>query len=259
VLDSSSPTLAVGGQLRNVQIYDLRVSGQTAPPITFFAHNFGVHGIQTDPHRPNVFATFCSVHKEPVKIWDARRLDSDLCEIKVGSVYSTMDDGSTPTGVSAIQWSTLQPGSLSIAVGNTIYDYDTSTSTRPIHKDTVYARAPISDFCLYRQQQPKIDYKNDDELLSVLYPRRTLVVHSDRSIHDMAMHRLAPLALSGRDGRVVHGLGRMLWVGPTTQGPSAMESLEISADEDISATMLRRYVTKHSFHESSTRHYSFFL
>jgi hypothetical protein len=261
--DSSSPTLAVGGQLRNVQIYDLRVSGQTAsPPITFYAHNFAVHGIQADPHRPHLFATFCSVHKEPVKIWDARRLDSDLCQIKVGSAYSSagMDEyGSTTsaaTGVSAIQWSTFQPGSLSIAVGDTIYDYDTTSSSRPIHKETVYARAPISDFCLYRQEQqePKIysSRNDDDDLLSALYPRRTLVVHSDRSIHDLAMHRLAPMDLSRRDGRLVHGLGQRLWVGPTNQGPAAMEKLEISADEDISATMLRRYVREHKcFHDDS--------
>ena len=77
-MDQSSQTLAVGGQLRNLQIYDLR---QPSSPVTVYAHNFGVNGIQTDPHRSHLFATFCSVQNEPVKIWDVRRMDSHASEI----------------------------------------------------------------------------------------------------------------------------------------------------------------------------------
>lgn len=45
-------TLAVGTQSRNVQLYDMRVSGTNAPPLSALAHNFGVHGIEVDPHKP---------------------------------------------------------------------------------------------------------------------------------------------------------------------------------------------------------------
>ena len=60
---------------------------------------------------------------------------------------------------------------------------------------------------------------------------------------DMALHRLSPVALSRRDGRLVHGFGHLLWMGASDQGPSAMERLAVKADEDISATMMRRYVS----------------
>lgn len=50
-------TLAVGGSARTVggqstvQLYDMRVSGTNAPPISAHAHNSGVHGIEVDPFR----------------------------------------------------------------------------------------------------------------------------------------------------------------------------------------------------------------
>ncbi len=45
-------TLVVGTQSRNVQLYDMRASGTNAPPLSALAHNFGVHGIEIDPHKP---------------------------------------------------------------------------------------------------------------------------------------------------------------------------------------------------------------
>lgn len=45
-------TLAVGTQSRTVQLYDMRVSGTNAPPLSAFAHNFGVHGIEVHSHNP---------------------------------------------------------------------------------------------------------------------------------------------------------------------------------------------------------------
>ena len=58
-------TLAVGCFARNIQLYDMRVSGTNAPPVSAYAHNFGVHGIEVDPHRPHVMATFCRSAGEP--------------------------------------------------------------------------------------------------------------------------------------------------------------------------------------------------
>jgi WD40 repeat protein len=45
-------TLAVGTHSRNVQLYDMRVSGTNAPPLSAYAHNFGVHGIEVHPQNP---------------------------------------------------------------------------------------------------------------------------------------------------------------------------------------------------------------
>lgn len=58
-------TLAVGCFARNIQLYDMRVSGTNAPPVSAYAHNFGVHGIEVDPHRPHLMATFCRSAGEP--------------------------------------------------------------------------------------------------------------------------------------------------------------------------------------------------
>ena len=43
-------TLAVGTYSRNLQLYDMRVSGTNAPPLSAYAHNFGVNGIEVHPH-----------------------------------------------------------------------------------------------------------------------------------------------------------------------------------------------------------------
>lgn len=45
-------TIAIGTQARNVQLYDMRSTGTNTPPLSALAHNFGVHGIEVDPHKP---------------------------------------------------------------------------------------------------------------------------------------------------------------------------------------------------------------
>jgi hypothetical protein len=65
---------------------------------------------------------------------------------------------------------------------------------------------------------------NDDVInenwISELYPHRMLVVldEAHRTIRDMAKHSNAPLAISPRDGRLAHALGRTLWIGSTSEG-----------------------------------------
>ena len=81
-----SPTLIVGGQQRHLQLYDLRASSASAnPPITVHdAHTLGgVHGIAVDPSRPWHLATFSRAAGEAVKLWDARRMDAALAELKI--------------------------------------------------------------------------------------------------------------------------------------------------------------------------------
>jgi hypothetical protein len=272
-------TLAVGGQQRNIQLYDLRVSGTSSatPPISAFGHNSGVHGIEVDPCRPYQFATFSRAAEEPVKIWDARRMDSVVSEIKidgilhaagsqsttVSSIASSTDAATKSATVSALRWSSTEAGVLSVAVGNVVLDYD--TSSRPVLSRVSRSKGRILDVALYPSSFSS-DYgsnvegspvrrtkllpqqastataaqMNDMALIRELYPHRMLVILADRCVQDMAKHTIAPLDVSRRDGRVVHALGKDLFFGSTQLGPLAMESMQIRPDVDISATMMRR-------------------
>jgi len=256
-------TLAVGGQQRNIQLYDLRVSGTSnaTPPISAYGHNFGIHGIEADPFRPHQFATFCRAVAEPVKIWDARRMDSVVSEIKVGTMMPTSSSASPGPDanafVTSLRWSARETGMLSVAMGDIVLDYD--TSSRPVLTRVNRAKGDILDVALYPGTFPADDLdtapaqvvgtgktprararSSDAQLISELYPQRMLCVLGDRQVHDVAKHTIAPLAVSRRDGRVVHALGKKLFLGSTRSGPSSMESLHVRPDEDISATMMRR-------------------
>jgi len=49
------------------------MSGMNTPPVSVYAHSRSVHGIEVDPHRPHIFATFGRFAVgEPVKLWDIR-------------------------------------------------------------------------------------------------------------------------------------------------------------------------------------------
>jgi WD40 repeat protein len=253
-------TLAVGGQHRNLQLFDLRLTGATPPPIQVYAHNFGVHGIAADPVRTWQFATFCRAIGEVVKLWDARRMDTPMTEIKVSTNESSTTQSNTKSShptVTAVQWSTLEPGQLSIVMGNAVYDYDASGSgARPVHTSTLHNRKPILDFALYpysilsdKDVAPDSADTGVDKrkIIADLFPKRMVVVLDDRTVRDVAKHRMAPLAISNRDGRVLHALGRTLWAGSPSTGPTAIDSPTIRADEDISATMVRRARCFHAY------------
>lgn len=247
-------TLTVGGQMRGqLQIYDLRLSGTNMnPPITAYAHNYGIAGIEVDPHRPWQFVSFCQTANEPVKVWDVRRMDTNLTEIKVaigstnaqsaGGDGSALDAGSTV--ISAAKWSFLDPGMLFFALGDSIVEYDASTGSRPIQINSVQSQRPILDFALYPypEHQDIADTKDGSSkrVIAELFHNRITIIENDRTIKDMARRAMAPLAVSKRDGRLLHGIGRILWMHGTDEGPTAMENYEVRINEDISATMMRR-------------------
>jgi hypothetical protein len=162
--------LACGGQLRSLQLYDMRgaggggSSGGVAAPVSvLYAHNFAVQ-VKSDPNRPWLLASFCRSPSEPVKIWDCRRMDSTsgpVSEIKMKPTDYT-------SYVSAVQWSSMEAGRLIVAIGNTFHEYDvlsssasaggnfgtgsgsglTSSSLRSNPVQTLYAKDLIADFCL---------------------------------------------------------------------------------------------------------------
>jgi hypothetical protein len=238
-------TLAIGGQTKTIQLYDMRLSGANAPPISAHAHTNGVHGIVVDYQRSHRLATFSRTPGEPVKLWDVRRMDATIGEIKV------------PTGglVSACEFSRFESGLLSIAIGDAVHDYDANSGTRPnlmrINRTSCNSGGQtVVDLALYNGGSQEQHTHFDG-----IYRRRMLTVLADRTICDMAQHTLAPVALSRRDGRLVHALGDTLWIGSTNEGPSSMEKLGVGPDDDISATMMRRarclHVQRYSMDTSS--------
>jgi hypothetical protein len=230
-------TLCIGSQFQYFHLYDLRMSGTTAAPTGTWAHSDAVDGIVADSFRPDLLATFGKTAGEPVKLFDVRRLDTSVGEIKINS-------GSI---VSAIQFSKVHPGMLSVAVGDLVQAYDTTTSTsRPVLAQQSNAESNILDFCLYPKQRQhasnneESDTLTNENFVSELYQNRMLVVLADKSVQDMATTTTAPLAISRRDGCLAHAFGGALWIESSTKGPSATENPKFHAAEDISSRMMRR-------------------
>ena len=208
--------LAVGSQTRNIQLYDLRVSGTNAPPISVFAHTDAVAGIIADEFCPtkNVFASFGHNVGEPVKIWDARMMDSTIGEIRTGSCNSNSN-----IGVSAVAWSSTQ-GLLTIGIGDTIKTYDTKTpGSRSLPVEVSYIGDDydsLQDFAL----QPLSASSQDSSNLFTKsnLPQRILVVSSKGDIDMLPKSHVAPLSISNRDGRVSHALGETVWIRNPSEG-----------------------------------------
>lgn len=206
---SSGNHLAVGSQNRVIQLYDLRVKG--TQPTSIYAHSDAVAGIESDPFRSNVFATFGRGLKEPVKLWDARRMDACLGEIKMGDEEA----------VSAAAWA-IQPnraGMLTLAVGDVLKTYDTSASgSRPVLVGLRHSPPDIQSMAFVptvsRQGESNV---TDSESNSDFYPHRMLAVPDDGVIQDIPIFQAAPLDIS-RDGRIGFCLGRNAWIGAEGDG-----------------------------------------
>ena len=246
---SDGQILAVGCQKRSVQLYDLRISGTNAPPMSVFAHTEAVAGIVPDIHcsANMVFATFGRNAGEPVKIWDARMMDSTLAEI-----VPPQPGGSGGGGVNAIAWSIARSGVLSIGVGNSIRNYDTrSPGSRSLPVGVSYLDTDgIEDEDAFVQNlayQPQNFRPSGANSASQqianpfeLYPHRTLAVSSQGQMKVIPESPAASLAISSRDGRIASSCGGTVWMGtPTARSPSGMESQSLST-EDISSQMMRR-------------------
>lgn len=177
-------------------------------------------------------------------------MDSSTSEIKAiglasGKLSEYVNDQAK---VQTVRWSAAEPGVLSVAIGNSVQDYDTYSGSRPVLIRASHAKQDILDFALSSNSSSilldggaKFDMALPDRLSTALYSRRMIAVLSDRSLRDLEKNGgSSPVAISRRDGRLVHTLGSTVWVGSTTSGPAAMEKSEAGTDEDISATMMRR-------------------
>jgi hypothetical protein len=176
-------------------------------------------------------------------------MDSATSEIKISNPVGKPSEYSNDQAkVQTIRWSPVESGVLSVAIRDSVQDYDVSSGSRPFLIRASYAKQDILDFTLFSGSSPtraqgekKTETDLRDRLVASLYSRRMMTILSDRSLSDMAKHGGAsPVAISRRDGRIIHALGSTVWVGSTTSGPAAMEKSAVIEDEDISATMMRR-------------------
>lgn len=227
--------LGVGCQRQSVQLYDLRVSGTNSPPITIFAHTEMVSGIIPDCSGTNssIFATFGRNVGEPVKIWDARKIHSH-----VGEIIPYGGGRRNGEFVSAVAWSMSRPGVLSIAIGNSIRNYDTrSPGSRALPVGVSYVDGARDNSgnngdddsmfiqCLAYQPQcfqrgPQSANSDSTAITNPFdfYPHRALAVTSMGQIQVIPEAQVAPVAVSKRDGRVAHSLGGTVWIGSTSEG-----------------------------------------
>ena len=108
-----------------------------------------------------------------VQVWDVRQLEAGaVVDLKLSQAR-------------LVRWRNEQ---LLIATSDTLWTYD--VQSRPLPTQRLPLAAPVQDMEL-------------DE-------HRTWLVHEDRSVSSMALHRLAPLAV--RETRVAHGWQKQLWV-----------------------------------------------
>jgi WD repeat-containing protein mio len=247
---SNAPWLAVGGQPRGtIQWYDVRTAGAAAPPT--MAHTGAVLGMEADPLRPGYFCTYSGVG-EAVKIWDARRMESPFCEVKIHA-------GTKPTlaTISAVQWSHVEPGLLSILSGDDLlYIYETSLA-RPVLSAAIRTPKPIVSFANYPYTSmphssegngatsSSVTQEVKQRVVASLFMKDVVAVDLDQNVLVLPAHRHAPIQISPRNGHIVHTLGPTLWL--ESEGPGAMESAEdISPQDDISKIMLRRASCLHA-------------
>lgn len=178
-------------------------------------------------------------------------MDSVMSEIKIRNsttAEKNAEYANEQGKVEAIRWSKVESGVLSIAIQSSIKDYDTSAGSRPVLIRESHAKDAIRDFALFGGdlKQPMLGKETLTDnmrhrLSTALYSRRAMTILSDGSLCDMAKDGChSPVAISRRDGRLLHSFGSSVWVGSSVSGTTAMEGSFASHNEDISASMIRR-------------------
>jgi WD40 repeat protein len=211
---SNGDLLAVGCMQRSIQIYDLRIQGTSAPPISTNAHDNAVHGIKVDHHSEGsfMFATFSKGLAEPVKLWDMRRMDSCVSEIKLNPTKSSRTSAQTSNlvSVSDIEWDTSSSGILSVVCNDIIRYYDTRINpSRPTLSRMTHSHATIQSVAFLPRPAEC---------------QRMIAIDVDGYVRDLPLHQVAPLEISNRDGRVSCSTEGTVWAGSATEGECLKET-----------------------------------
>ena len=153
-----------------------------------------------------------------MKLWDIRRMDAVLGEVKV------VPNGASPAPINdvveAAKWGIHEPGILTVASGGSLHDFDTKVGSRPtlIAVKHTHKGSRIRDFALYPNHQGDENTDAPNPLVNKLYKNRVVAVLEEREVFDMAKHSNAPISISHHDGRVVHSLGASLFMEPPISG-----------------------------------------
>lgn len=210
--------LALGTQQRNIQLYDLRMDMGGRAPLTVYAHNFGVNGIECDPLKPFQFMSYSRAMGEPIKLWDARRMTaSPVTEIKIGSSVV----------VRTAKWA--KNGQLTLLHSGAFHCYDTSSGARPIYSQSLHVGDSVDDFVTYQPNRYG-DAKTDAEPFTNYLRKRTFVTQNDKSIADLPFHRSAPLSFSKCTGEIINAFA----------SDFHFQAVESGSDNDVSSIMMRR-------------------
>jgi hypothetical protein len=170
-------------------------------------------------------------------------MESPLSEIKPLGTKNTTET------ITAVKWSTLSRGQLSILVGGyTLSTYDTvSAGSRPIFTSSFRTSKPIMSFAKYpfSNTLPSNDGTSKEvlqkaQMMRQLFLRQVVAVDCDHNVDVVATQRVAPISISPRTGQIIHSIGQTLFTGSLSDGHTAMEGLRIQIDEDISKITLRR-------------------
>ncbi len=164
-----------------------------------------------------VFATFSRGLAEPVKLWDMRKTDSCLSEIKI---VSSKLSGTSSTSlqelptVSAVAWDTSASGVLGIASNQTVRFYDARINpSRPTLMRVSNSHSPLQSIAF----QPCSRMQNANSK-NLCLPKRMLAVAVNGAVLDLPLHQASPIALSSRNGGIAHSLGDVVWTGNTDIG-----------------------------------------
>lgn len=224
-VSEGSQVLALGTQHRNLQIHDIRMQGTA--PLSVYAHNFGVHGVRSDPIRPWQFATFSRAAGETIKLWDIRKIDSAApTELKLQSPTST-----SPI-VDVIKWSPT--GDLSVVAGDGyMYLFETK-GARPLCTNVLHTNGLVDDFAYFPGVPSEVGLQPTSKPFRELSSKRLLVVRRDQHIDDIPLCRAAPIAISHNTGHVVHACGKAI------ASHVNVDHLGVGGVEDISRTIMRR-------------------
>jgi hypothetical protein len=188
-------TLAVSCPLRPLQLYDLRVNSSTQNTVLYEAES--VRGMKCrggGNDNDQLLATY--TERGTIKLWDLRQLENPIFTWNV------------EPSITAIEWS--RPGVLSIVIHNRVLHYD--VTQKPALLDQTHVPLPILDIAMVPNQH-----------------ERFLVVLQDRSVRDVSLHTHAPVAISKRDGHILHAFQNHVW-----------KASGVLPQNDISLVMKRR-------------------
>ncbi|TMW60229.1 hypothetical protein Poli38472_000271 [Pythium oligandrum] len=250
--------LAVGTGFKWLRVYDLRGSGASTP-LSVVAHNKAVLGVVFDQHRPHILATYTDAPQEAVKVWDIRRLDSN-----VGPLVSLHPPSKT---LAQVSWCPTKPGILVTASTEerwvSLWDVTNQEATGPggtIQLKKPFRRRytsdpltsfswqnvePISSSQAKKNRENRSGIVANTRLAAAAFPNRLLTASVTGEIEDISVHDSIPISVSPH-GAMTFSCGRLLFGGSTTEDSGNLLPQSTPQEEDISTEMRRLAKTGYS-------------